>query len=131
MGWFTKRKTVLISLIFLIVYFVSYFNSSLGLPIEYKSFCCSDDRMLNLFFISIPIFIISFAALGLKDKTFYVWKGFTFFFILFYISLYFIVPTKGDGVLWIQRESVSFFLTILYSVVSLGLILYKSLKREV
>ncbi len=131
MGWFTKIKILYVTTLFVVLYFVSYFNSVIGLPLVYKKLCCADDKTLNLFLISLPIFIFSVASLKLKDKAFVFWRSFTFIFILFYIFLYFIAPTKGDGFIWIQREAVSFFLTILYTLVSLILIIYKSLRTRV
>ncbi len=129
LNWFTRKKMVSFSIFFVFVYLLSYFNRLLKLPYFYREFCCIDDRVLNLFFIFIPIFVFTIIFVNFNDTKFLSWKKITLIYLIIFIFLYFIAPTKGDGFIWLQRETVSFLGTILYSIISFGLILYKSFKK--
>jgi uncharacterized membrane protein YhaH (DUF805 family) len=130
LSWFTKKKVIIGCLIMVFVYLISYFNETLSLPSVYKNFCCVDDRIFNLFFIFIPIFIFSVINLKLNDLGFRKWKKLTFIYLIIYLIIYFISPTHGNGYIWLQRETISFFGSILYSIISLTLIIYKLFKKE-
>lgn len=130
MDWFTKRKMVVGSLIMILVYIISYFNEALNLPFSYDNFCCVDDRRFNLFAIFIPIFVFTLIFTNINEIKFIKWKKFTFIYLSVYLFIYFNVPTQGDGFIWFQRETISFFGFIIYSIISLFLIIYKSLKKE-
>ena len=129
-NWFTRKRMLTFSLIIVILYFVSYFNRTLGMPDFYKNFCCIDDRRLNLFLIFIPIFIFSIILSRLGESKFEKWKKFTFIYLIIYLTVYFLSPTQGDGYIWLQRETISFFGAISYSAISIVLIIYKSLQKE-
>ncbi len=120
------NKIISFSFVGVLFYVISFFNKALALPSFYKNFCCADDRKLNLFLIFIPIFII---FLLLRKLKFVNWQKFTLLYLVGYLILYFIVPTEGDGFFWFQRETVSLFGTIIYSLSSLVFILYKSSKK--
>lgn len=129
-GWFTRKRMFVVCFLFVAVYVFSYFNSVLDLSDVYRSFCCADDRKLNLFLIFIPVFIFALISFSLNDSNFRSWKKFSFTYLLTYLIIYFLVPTSGDGFIWFQRETLSFYGSILYLVTSLILIIYKSLKKE-
>ena len=127
--WFTKKNVLVSSIVFLFLYIVSYYNKILMLPNFYRDFCCIDDRKLNLFFIFLPIFIFTIIFINLNKRTFSSWKKFTLIYLVFYIIIYFLVPTQANGYLWFQRETISFVGSIIYSLISLILIIFKSLKK--
>ncbi len=126
----TKNRVLLFSDLGLILYIVSYFSQSIDLPDRYKDFCCLDDVRLNLFLIFLPIFLFSFVFIYLSDSKFTSWKNFSLAYLVFYVILYFLVPTQGDGFLWFQRETISIIGSVLYTFISLILIIYKSFKKE-
>ena len=130
MNWFTKSKMVLGSSVLLLLYFLSYFNQSLSLPSYYDNFCCIDDRKFNLFAVSIPLFIFTIIFIIFSEKNLTSWKKFTFIYLFIYLFIYFISPTHRVDYIWFQRETVSFFGSILYLIISLVLIFYKSFKKE-
>src|SRR3989339_1020994 len=121
----TRGQILYTSLFFCVVYVASYFNRVLNLPIQYRDFCCSDDRTLNLFFIFIPILIFSVVAFTSKLEVANIWKRYTFYFLILYILAYFLMPTNSDAFLWFQRETLVFFGSILYFLISLILIIFK------
>jgi len=128
--WFTKKKTFYVSALLVLIYVISYFNRALYLPEFYRDFCCIDDRKLNLFLIAIPTFVLYFIFLKQKDSAFKMWKKFTLIYLPIYVVIYFLSPTQGDGLIWFQRETISFFGSITYSIISIILITYQSFQRE-
>jgi hypothetical protein len=131
LDWFTRNKITAILSIMVIVYVVSYFNKILGLPYSYDNFCCVDDRVANLFLLFIPISVIYiFVLFSQRESLFLGWKKYTFFYMLLYFMVYFVVPTQGDGLVWFQRETVSFFGSVLYFLISLVVIVYKSINKS-
>ncbi|MEK7471122.1 MAG: hypothetical protein AAB623_00535 [Patescibacteria group bacterium] len=128
--WVTKKRMIFSSVVMIIIYVISYFNRILELPSFYRDFCCIDDKRVNLFLIFIPIFIFTIIFSILSETKFNVWKKFTFIYLFIYLFIYFIVPTQGNGFIWFQRETISFFGSIIYSTISLFLIIYKSFKKE-
>lgn len=129
MNWFTKEKFGLFSFSMMFFYIISLNYKVLNLPASYIKFCCLDDRKLNLFLIAVPLFVFTFIVFFTKQSSFNFWKKFTFIYLFIYLVLYFSVSTQGDGYFWMQRETISFFGAILYSIISLFLILYHSLKK--
>jgi hypothetical protein len=129
MNYFTKKIGLFTSFFLLIVYIVSYYNKILNLPSNYKDFCCVDDRTFNLFLIFVPIFIFALATHIIRGN-WSSWAKFTNIYLIFYLVVYFLVPTQGDGLIWFQRETVSFIGTSIYSLVSLVIVLYKSFKKN-
>ncbi len=113
-----------------ILYYISFNAKQLGLSRSYKDFCCADDITLNLFLIFIPLFVLSLVSFKLRKDVFDVWKKITVVYLVLFFVLYFLSPTQGNGYIWFQREMVSFFGTIVFSLISIGFILYKSLKKE-
>lgn len=129
LNWFTLNKIMLFSSIMLFFYLISLGYKTLNLPSDYINFCCLDDRKLNLFLISIPLFIFTAISFHTKQNTFNVWRKNTLFYIIIYLFLYFIVPTQSNGYIWLQRETVSFFGSIFYFIFSLFIIISQSLKK--
>lgn len=127
MNWFTKGKVLFLSFLFLILYCISYLSYSWNFPLWYQNFCCVDDITLNLFLIFIPIFVLN---LFTSIKSFKIWLKFTFLFLLIYFFIYLTAPSSSGGFLWLQKEAISLFGSILYSLISLGIIIYKSIKKS-
>lgn len=125
-NWFTDTKMFIVGAVGLVVYFISYYNREIGLPSSYDDFCCIDDRRFNLFALLIPFFIFSVVFLLSRNRSFVTWRRFTGIYVFFYTLIYFIVPTHGDGLLWFQRETISFLGVIMYSIISFYIILPKA-----
>lgn len=127
-NYLTIRQILSTSLFFCAIYIVSYFNRVLKLPSQYRDFCCSDDKILNLFFIFIPILFFSILISVFKLEALFVWKKYTFYFLILYAVFYFLMPKNSDAFLWFQRETLVFFGSILYSLISIILIIFKSIQ---
>jgi hypothetical protein len=126
----TKKGLLSLSFTLFIFYIVSYYNKFLSLPAVYKDFCCFDDRIFNLFLISVPILVFSIFVNFLQKNYIDVWGRFTKIYLVVYLLLYFTVPTQGDGMIWFQRETISFFGSIIYTLISIIILVYKSFKKD-
>ncbi len=125
-----KKSELYMAFFMFLVYIISYYARAFNLPDSYVDLCCSDDKVLNIFFIFVPFFVITIILNFIKDKNWNSWKKFTVYFFTIYFIIYFLFPTTGDGFIWFQRETVVFFGSILYSIISLILILYKYFKKS-
>lgn len=130
MNFFNRIDTLIFSVVLFFLYIISYFNNKLSLPSFYKDFCCIDDKILNVFLVSIPVLIFSILLIKSNDHKFKSWRKFTVFYLIVYLVIYLLSPTQGDGLLWFQRETISLFGFILYTLFSLFLIIYKSLRKD-
>lgn len=128
--WFTKRKMLIGSLLMVFIYIVSYFNERIGLPSSYDNFCCIDDRKFNLFFLFVFIFVFALVSIKLNEEKYKIWKKFTLIYLIIYLFIYFVVPTHSNGYVWFQRETISFFGSIIYFVFSLFINLFMLHKKE-
>lgn len=130
MNWITKKRIIFLSLLSVSIYIISYYNKILDLPYFYRDLCCVDDRIFNAFLIFVPFFVFTCIFVYTNESLFYLWKKFTTIYLTLYFVLYFLVPIQGDGLIWFQRETISMFGSIVYSVVSLLIIIYKSFKKD-
>lgn len=119
-----KKENIIYTSIFsslLLVMYFSKFNNDLILSL-----------VKPLFWVMIPMFIFSLITLFLKNYVFKVWIKFTLFFLLISIILILITPTSTHGMdfLPLVKETLSLLLTGFYSIMSLIIIVYKSLRTE-
>jgi len=132
MNRFTKNKTLIYSFIISFLFFISYF-------INKSDFCdlvrgCP--RFNELFIIySLPfitVLVFSLITFKLKETTFYFWRNFSVWFIPISLIIITFLPTRTHGLDFVPmtKGAVMFFLTILYSAISIVLIIFKSLKKE-
>ncbi len=133
MEWFTKKRMLLISFLSTILFFVLYSNKLYFLCQASGVFSCGEIlKFLKLFFLIAPfIFIFCVITYYLDNKVFFSLRKFTNFYLIIFFFLLLITPWyTGDEFLNLQKAHVSFLGSILYSVISLILILYKSFKKE-
>lgn len=132
-GWLTRVRVFFISLIGFIVYIVSKFSIDIGICSSYASKCSDKSYLFVIFsFIFIPIFIFSLITFKLKESVFNSWRSFSIWAVFFIIVIVTFFPTRISGfdVVSVTKGLVMFFLTILYSIISLIFIIYKSIKKE-
>ncbi len=112
------------SIVGLFLYIFSYYSSSLNIPSVYRTFCCIDDRRLNFFLIFIPVFLLLLIFRKFKNNKYIIYKNITLVYLFLYIIIYFSVSTHGDGYMWFQRETVSFYGAIVYALFSIIFLLF-------
>ena len=130
MNWFTKRKVLLYSILYIILFLFTYiFGKS-----NYCSLNCyrSFELLIIYSLISIPFFVFSIITYKLKESTFILWRNFTVWAIPISLVIISFVPTNTHGMdfLLLVKGTVILALTTLYTIISLILIIYKSFKKE-
>jgi len=132
-SWFAKRNVFIIGTIGLISYLISKYSVDIGICNNYAS-RCSDISYLFVIFslIFVAVFIFSVITLKLKESTFEIWRNFSIWAIPFSLMLITFFPTRTHGLDFVPvtKGTVIFVLTILYSIVSLCLIISKSIQKE-
>jgi len=119
--WFTKKRMFLLSLVILLS---SFLLNSAAQDFFWKKFSEA------VFWITVPVLFFSLVTLFLKLDVFRNWLKFTLFFYLISLLLILMVKNSSGGMDFIPvgKESVSQLLSILYSLISLILIIFKSIQ---
>lgn len=130
MNWLTNKRALVIIVGYFFIFLFSYLfgKSSLCSLDCYRKF----EILIIYSLLSIPALIFLLITYNLKEPTFVLWKNFSFWVIpvcLIVIS-FFPTYTHGMDFLPIVKGTVAIALTILYSAISLLLILYKSFKKS-
>ena len=86
----------------------------------------------SIFWLVVPILVFSIITLATRKDTFLSWKKFTNYFFIISVIIVLITPTSTHGLDFVPlvKETVTIALASLYSVISLIIIFYKSLKKE-
>lgn len=132
--WFTLKKFLFISLISVFLSFLFFQRTFKHNVCGLGNYDCYDlINFIWLLFVFLgslflPIFINFFIK---KDQVFKSWRKFTFIYLLVYLFFIILVPWDwGDAYLPIYKGTVALALVVLYSIISLILIVHKSLKKE-
>ncbi|EKE11219.1 MAG: hypothetical protein ACD_15C00117G0001 [uncultured bacterium] len=120
--------------------FIILLSLALGSP-EILGLCEKDDIgclhkyidrynpiFVPLFVFSVPIFIISFLLLFLREQVFYAWKKFAVIYVPISIILIFTASPSGDLLFPSLKEMFIFALPVTFLITSLAIITVKSLK---
>jgi len=134
-GWFLKKRAFFVSIILTVLFFIIYLNIPYNYLCIRHTFFYYCGEILKFFkiilMISPALLLFSVVAFKLEERVFWVWKKFTIIYLFIYLFIVVIFPWYiGDEFFNIQKAHVSIFLTIIYLIISLFLIIYKSLKKE-
>lgn len=130
--FFTKKKVLVFGFLLFLINMVAKFSVDLGICPYYASECFDkSDLIISYTYIFIPFFVFSLITFKLKESTFSAWRNFSFFAIILSLVLISFLPTRTHGLDFVPvtKGTVIFGLTILYSIVSLILVAYKSSKK--
>ena len=85
-----------------------------------------------LFIISLPLFLLSLITYKMRDEVFAVWFRFSRVWFPLTLFLVIISPEYGNSLLPVEKDSVSFFMSLLFLLISLTIIIkkYFSLKSN-
>ena len=97
---------------------------------------CGQDMSINcwmalitlLLVIFIPVLIFSLISYRMNDGIFHSWKNWTIFLLFLYWLLVILNPWLPADYSPFEKEAVAFFSLILYFLISLILIVHKSIK---
>lgn len=81
-----------------------------------------------IFFLSIPVVIISFVLLFLREQVFNAWSKFAVIFLPVAVILIIITPTTKKTIIDFDKESVTLLLASIFLITSLLIIFIKSFK---
>ncbi len=126
MNFTLKKNNIIIFLISLTLILLAYYINT-----NYR-----DDlpRKLSesIFWLTIPISFYGLITLFLRDSVFRSWFKFTKYYFIISVLIVLIAPTSTHGLDFfpIVKETVTIFLSVLYSAISLILIIYKLIKND-
>lgn len=130
----TKRRILLISLVCTLIFPLAFFRDFERWVCQKSDICFG---IYNYFYISVIFFVSVFVPVLitflLKQSTFESWRKFTFtyYFIIYLLVALFLPWDSIDNFFPIEKDIVALFLAILYNVVSVFFIIYKSLKKQI
>lgn len=130
--WFNKKHLTILSFFFSLVFIVSYFIHSADFC-YWRQYCSLVSEIFTLYSLPfISVFFFSLITFKLKEPTFNLWKNFSMWAIPISLIIITFLPMRTHGLDFVPvvKGTVILFLTILYSIISLILIFYKSLKKE-
>ena len=125
----TKKSILTLSFICLLVFIVSMFISLNGYCTEYRYLCsrAHDDTLATYFFPFLPLFLLSLTTYKMRDEVFHTWLKFAYVWVPITILLVLISPEYGNNFFPIVKGSISFFMSCLFLLISLIIIISKSL----
>ncbi|MCK9351167.1 MAG: hypothetical protein WCT49_01070 [Candidatus Paceibacterota bacterium] len=130
----TKKNIVLFSaLVGTITFFLLIFSSEIGLcPRNIGTCSQSYDATATNFFLFLPILFFSLITYKLREETFRAWLHFAYWWVPLSMFLTLITPeSRGGGfgpqISW-GKEDTAFVFSGLFAIISLILIIYKSIK---
>ena len=125
----TKKSVLRLSIIGSLIFLTLVFISLGGYCTEYKYLCdrAHDDTLATYFFVFLLIFFISLITYKMRDEIFLSWLKFTYVWVPLTIVLTFLAPEYGNSLLPIEKGSVSFVMSFLFLLISLIIIISKSI----
>lgn len=133
LGWITKKKLILVSLISSILFLFLVPRDMLWQICPTRNSTCIDlfNYLLLVLMFGATILIPSVITFFMRDSVVESWKKtlFVYFFIYFFIVI--ITPWYyGDEFMHIQKDILALLVSGCYLIFSLILILFKSLKKD-
>lgn len=125
-SWFTKKRILVTSLLLSILIYPAMYiaDKSSSFMVEHIY-----ETITYLLLIFVPIFVVSILILFLKESVFISWKKFTFIYLFIYLSLVIFSPLRCDYIP-ICKETMFMFFVPTYLVISIFLIIFKSIKKQ-
>lgn len=131
--WFTRKRIFIISFIIFIINIIANYSVELGICFNYPNKCNNNAELVIIYsFIFIFIFIFSVITYYLNKSIFIYWRNFSIFWVLFSLIIISFLPNNTHGLdyLPITKGSVIIFFSILYSIISILVIIYHFIKNK-
>lgn len=86
----------------------------------------------SIFWLTVPILFFSIVTFLTRNSIFLIWKKVTNYFLIISIVIVLFTPTSSHGLDFfpLVKETATIVLSSIYSIISLILIIYKSLKNK-
>ena len=129
-----KKRVLQISIacsvcLMLIAYMQNYFNLHSGSECGFDNppiIACSSTLLGYFLLIFLPILLFSLITYKMRDEVFLSWKKFTFIYLFMYVCIVLISPWRPADFSPLAKDSNTFFMFYLYSIISLFFVAYKS-----
>ena len=119
----TKKNVFFIALGGGILSILFGFLSDNGSCNQYQQMCQSFAFMLLIFLALLPLSILIFSV---REKTFYSWLKFTYWWIPLSIFIIFLAPLHDGSLLTFSKQIISLWMSGLFIFISLIIIIKKS-----
>ena len=129
MDWIKEKK---LNIIYLIVsFFLVVISYIVNVNLREKLLTISLSE--SFFWLAMPVLIFSIITFMMKKNTFLIWAKMTNYVFIISLVIVLLTPTSTHGLDFVPiiKETVSIGLAILYSIISLLLIFYKSLQNKI
>ena len=124
-----KKSVLWIGFLGVIVFITSVFSIDINLCPPYSYSSCSQFFSVfgEIIFVFTSLFLLSLITYKMRDDIFQSWFKLVRIWVPLTIILVLISPEYGNSLFPIEKGSVSFFMSVLFLIISIILIIYKSL----
>ena len=127
----TKKNVLFAGICGFFLFLIVIFSSKIGLCDPYNGACTDEyDSLSEIFQIFIPVLLFSLITYKLRDEVFDTWVKFVMWWVLGTFILVLIVPAQDSSLLPITKEIVSLFSTVVFTLVSLIVIIATSISLK-
>jgi|GEM_PF-2153114 len=129
--WFNKKCVLFFSLTLVILNTIATNTVNFGICPGYPTRCFDKaDLIISYTYIFIPVFFFSLITFFTKPEVSRPWIVFSFFMVPLSLILISFLPTYTHGLDFVPltKGTAIFGLTVLYSLISLILIIFKSIQ---
>lgn len=124
----TKKNVLILSAVLVALFIVFGFQKNIGLcGKEYNSCWTFFDLLWSPFSLGVPLFLLSILTYRMHEEIFFTWLRLAYWWIPLSVLIIFTTPTTDHS--WAiggpSRDSVTWFLSGLFFVISLILIAWK------
>lgn len=105
-------------------------NSSICAYYDPPILACVAVLIAYMSIIFVPIVIFSFVTYRMKEEVYILWRKFTIIYLSFYLFIVLIAPWEHADYFSIAKDSMAFYLSIIYVVASCFALLYQFTKKK-
>ena len=125
-----KRTTLLISFTGVVFFTLSLFSTQLGICNINSSCVFIFDPIAETLLVFVTLFFLSLLTYSIRDETYKIWFRFSRIWVPLTVLLVLITPEYSNSLIPIEKGAVSFIFSILFLLISLIIIITKSLSSK-
>ena len=127
----TKRSILFISIVGLAAFLMFLFAKEVGIcSLLYESCFETFDQIAELFFVFIPLLILSLITYKMREEVFHSWLKFAYVWVPLTIILTLLAPEYDASLVSITKGVISFVMSTVFLLVSLVIIFVKYRKTR-
>jgi len=123
----SKKTTLAVAALGVTFTIISLFSREVGIcPPEYSSCSSVLDQVAEIFFISVPLLILSIVTFYMHEQIYKSWFAFVRCWIPLSVTFILLVPEYGGHFMnFIAKGNITFVMSLIFIVVSVIIIAYK------